>query len=111
MKRIPFHRAPRLVLVLGLALGSALPLAAQQASLPPIWERSDIPVATPAKPADISMVLIGPDTAKGIIYDVYFDQQKNVDAGTPLIVVCPPEQQSAVEDVVARVQSEWVEGE
>ena len=71
MKRIPFHRAPRLVLVLGLALGSTLPLAAQQASLPPIWERSDIPVATPAKPADISMVLIGPDTAKGIIYDVY----------------------------------------
>ena len=47
----------------------------------------------------------------GIIYDVYFDQQKNVDAGTPLIVVCPPEQQSAVEDVVARVQSEWNEGE
>jgi len=47
----------------------------------------------------------------GIIYDVYFDQQKNVDAGTPLIVVCPPDQQSAVEDVVARVQSEWVEGE
>ena len=46
-----------------------------------------------------------------IIYDVYFDQQKNVDAGTPLIVVCPPEQQSAVEDVVARVQSEWNEGE
>ncbi|MBQ8664849.1 MAG: biotin attachment protein, partial [Mailhella sp.] len=47
----------------------------------------------------------------GIIYDVYFDQSRNVDAGTPLIVVCPPEQQSAVEDVVARVQSEWVEGE
>ena len=47
----------------------------------------------------------------GIIYDVYFDQQKNVDAGAPLIVVCPPEQQSAVEDVVARVQSEWSEGE
>ena len=47
----------------------------------------------------------------GIIYDVYFDQTKNVDAGSPLIVVCPPEQQSAVEDVVARVQSEWNEGE
>jgi len=47
----------------------------------------------------------------GIIYDVYFVQFKNVDAGTPLIVVCSSEQQSAVEDVVARVQSEWVEGE
>ena len=47
----------------------------------------------------------------GIIYDVYFDQSQNVDAGSPLIVVCPPEQQSAVEDVVARVQSEWEEGE
>lgn len=50
----------------------------------------------------------GPD---GIIYDVYFDQSKNVDAGSPLIVVCPPQQQSAVEDVVARVKSEWKEGE
>lgn len=47
----------------------------------------------------------------GIIYEVCFDQSKNVDAGDPLIVVCPPEQEEAVEDVVSRVQREWNEGE
>ena len=49
----------------------------------------------------------GPD---GIIYDVYFDQSKNVEAGQPLIVVCPPSEQKAVEEVVAEVQNEWNEG-
>lgn len=47
----------------------------------------------------------------GIIYEVCFDQNKNVDAGAPLIVVCPPEQEKSVEDVVSRVQRDWTEGE
>ncbi len=49
----------------------------------------------------------GPD---GIIYDVCFDQNKNADAGQTLIVVCPPSEQKAVEEVVAKVQNEWNEG-
>ncbi len=47
----------------------------------------------------------------GIIYEVCFDQNKNVEAGDPLIVICPPEQEQAVEAVVFRVQREWNEGE
>lgn len=55
---------------------------------------------------EVGLIYSGPD---GIIYDVYFDEYGNVDAGAPLIVVCRPEQQSAVEDVVARVKTEWKE--
>lgn len=47
----------------------------------------------------------------GIIYEVCFDMSKNVDAGSPLIAICPPDQESAVEEVVARVQHEWNEGD
>ncbi|WP_298067859.1 biotin attachment protein [uncultured Mailhella sp.] len=47
----------------------------------------------------------------GIIYEVCFDQNRNVDAGAPLIVVCPPEQEESVEDVISRVEREWSDGE
>ena len=49
---------------------------------------------------------VGPD---GIIYAVYFEANQNVDAGAPLIGVCLRDQLSEIQDVVSRVQSEWVE--
>jgi biotin carboxyl carrier protein len=45
----------------------------------------------------------------GIIYEAYFKHTDNVDAGQPLIGVCPQGQLTAVEDVVMRVQAEWKE--
>jgi biotin carboxyl carrier protein len=48
----------------------------------------------------------GPD---GLIYEVYFKHTDNVDAGQPLIGVCPPDHLDAIEDVVMRVQAEWKE--
>jgi len=50
----------------------------------------------------------GPD---GAIYSVYFQHNENVDAGAALIGVCPPDQLALIEDVVVRVQTEWVEQE
>ncbi len=50
----------------------------------------------------------GPD---GVIYAVYFDHTKNIDAGEALIGVCPPDLVNQIEDVVMRVQTEWREGE
>jgi len=50
----------------------------------------------------------GPD---GVIYAVYFTHTENIDAGQPLIGVCPPEQLPLIEDVVVRVQTEWEERE
>ncbi len=47
------------------------------------------------------------DGPEGIIYELYFEQNKNVDAGQPLIGVCPPEQLSTIEDVITRVNHEW----
>ena len=45
----------------------------------------------------------------GIIYAVYFKHTDNVDAGQPLIGVCPPGHLDAIESVVMRVQTEWKE--
>ncbi|MDR2696137.1 MAG: biotin attachment protein [Deltaproteobacteria bacterium] len=45
----------------------------------------------------------------GLIYTVYFKHTDNVDAGQPLIGVCPPDQLDAIEHVVMRVQAEWKE--
>ena len=50
----------------------------------------------------------GPD---GIIYEVYFRHNRNVETLDPLIGVCPPEQRPLIEDVVSRVQMDWVEME
>ena len=48
------------------------PAGAQNSSgLPPIWEETNLQPRPAPTPEDISMVLIGPDTTKGIIYDVY----------------------------------------
>ncbi len=46
---------------------------------------------------------------EGVIYAVYFQHNENVDAGAPLIGVCPPDQVGLIEDVVIRVQTEWIE--
>ncbi len=48
---------------------------------------------------------------EGVIYAVYFSRNENMDAGQPLIGVCPPDMVSAIEDVVMRVQTEWREEE
>ncbi len=45
----------------------------------------------------------------GVIYAVYFKHTENIDAGQPLIGVCPPDQLAAIEEVVLRVQTEWRE--
>lgn len=44
---------------------------------------------------------------EGVIYAVYFSRNENIDAGQPLIGVCPPDLVNSVEDVVMRVQTEW----
>ena len=46
---------------------------------------------------------------EGIIYSVYFGRGENVDEGEPLIGVCPEDQLTVIQDVVARIQSEWEE--
>lgn len=46
---------------------------------------------------------------EGIIYATYFSHDQNVDAGQPLISVCPESQMSVIRDVVNRVQSDWEE--
>ncbi len=46
---------------------------------------------------------------EGVIYAVYFAPNQNVDAGAPLIGVCPPNMVQSIEDVVLRVQTEWRE--
>jgi hypothetical protein len=56
---------------------------------------------------EVPLVYSGPG---GIIYEVYFKYTDHVDAGQPLIGVCPPDQLAAIEDVVMRVQMEWKEG-
>ncbi|MFP5223480.1 MAG: biotin attachment protein [Acidobacteriota bacterium] len=52
------------------------------------------------------LTYVGPE---GIIYAVYFSHDMNVDAGQPLISVCPENQMDIIRDVVNRVQSDWEE--
>lgn len=46
---------------------------------------------------------------EGVIYAQYFSHNQNMDLGAPLIGVCPPDMVTQVEEVVARVQTEWKE--
>lgn len=48
----------------------------------------------------------GPD---GVIYAIYMKYNENVDAGEPLIGICPKEQLPVIQDVIMRVQTEWKE--
>lgn len=55
---------------------------------------------------EVSLPYSGPE---GQIYSVYFHQGDSVNAGEPLIGVCPADQVALVQDVVARVRTEWEE--
>ncbi len=55
---------------------------------------------------EASLRYTGPE---GVIYAVYFKHNQSVDAGQPLIGVCPPNLVAQVEEVVSRVQMEWKE--
>ena len=57
---------------------------------------------------EITVCYQGPE---GVIYEVYFQHNRNVDAGAPLIGVCPPDQRPYIEDVVSRVQMDWGSGD
>lgn len=46
---------------------------------------------------------------EGVIYAIYFTYNENMDAGAPLIGVCPQAQLSAIQEVIMRVQTEWTE--
>lgn len=48
---------------------------------------------------------------EGVVYAVYFQYNEVIEAGAPLIGVCPPEQFQLISDVVMRVQTEWTEPE
>ena len=45
----------------------------------------------------------------GVMYAVYFIHNQNMEAGQPLIGVCPQNQLKEIEEVVVRVQTEWEE--
>ncbi|MDD6181562.1 MAG: biotin attachment protein [Desulfovibrionaceae bacterium] len=57
---------------------------------------------------EVPLAYAGPE---GVIYAVYFKHTENLDAGQPLIGVCPPDQLSAIQEVLLRVQTEWTEQE
>lgn len=57
---------------------------------------------------EMPLYYTGPE---GVIYAVYFQHNQNVDAGEPLIGVCPPDQLNLIEEVVLKVQTEWQEQE
>ncbi|MDR2745530.1 MAG: biotin attachment protein [Desulfovibrio sp.] len=55
---------------------------------------------------EVPLNYAGPD---GVIYEVYFKYNKNLDAGSPLVGVCPPEHLHVIQNLVMRVQTEWTE--
>ena len=57
---------------------------------------------------EVPLYYTGPE---GVIYSVYFQHNENMDAGQPLIGVCPQDQLPHIEEVVLRVQTEWEEQE
>lgn len=46
---------------------------------------------------------------EGLIYAVYFHRGDNVDAGQPLLGVCPEDQLTLIQELVTKVQSDWEE--
>ena len=46
---------------------------------------------------------------EGVIFSVFFEVGQSVNAGEPLLGICPAQQLALVEDVVIRVQTEWEE--
>jgi biotin carboxyl carrier protein len=72
-----------------------------------VFEGMELFIASRMK-RETPLYYAGPE---GVIYAVYFESNQNVDAGQPLIGVCPQEQLSEIEEVVLRVQTEWLEQE
>lgn len=48
---------------------------------------------------------------EGVIYAIYFQYNENVDAGDPLIGVCPGDSLNAIKEVIMRVQTDWSESD
>jgi len=46
---------------------------------------------------------------EGVIYAIYFKYNENMDAGDPLLGICPKDQLPVIQDVIMRVQTEWKE--
>lgn len=44
---------------------------------------------------------------EGVIYAIYFTYNENMDAGAPLVGVCPRDQLASIQEVIMRVQTEW----
>ena len=57
---------------------------------------------------EIPLAYHGPE---GVIYEIYFEQNQNIDVDQPLIGICPPDQVTIIEDVISRVSHEWQEQE
>ena len=55
---------------------------------------------------EVPLLYTGP---AGIIYAVYFKYNENIDAGAPLLGVCPQDQLPTIQEVIMRVQTEWTE--
>ena len=55
---------------------------------------------------EVPLLYTGPE---GIIYQVYFKHNQNIDINQPLIGVCSPDQLQTIEDVVSHVNHEWIE--
>ncbi|MDR1776763.1 MAG: biotin attachment protein [Desulfovibrio sp.] len=55
---------------------------------------------------EVPLHYTGPD---GVIYEVYFKYNENLDAGAPLIGVCPQAHLHVIHDMIIRVQTEWTE--
>ncbi|GFH62673.1 MAG: biotin-carboxy-carrier-protein [Candidatus Desulfovibrio kirbyi] len=46
---------------------------------------------------------------EGVIYEIYFKYNANLEIGAPLIGVCSPAHLPVIQDMIARVQTEWFE--
>jgi biotin carboxyl carrier protein len=55
---------------------------------------------------EVPLSYTGPD---GIIYEVYFKYNENLDAGSPLVGICPQDHLPVIQDLLVRVQMEWTE--
>lgn len=55
---------------------------------------------------EVPLSYAGPD---GVIYAVYFGYNENMDAGAPLIGVCPQDQLPSIQEVIMRIKTEWTE--
>ncbi|MDR3319419.1 MAG: biotin attachment protein [Desulfovibrio sp.] len=55
---------------------------------------------------EVTLNYTGPD---GVIYEVYFKYNENLETGTPLVGICPQDHLHVIQDMIMRVQTEWIE--